>query len=296
MTDSFNAAIYTTPFLNRSTNMPSMRRVKIFGLFVVLFVVTVLFYTASLRQSQSQDSRTASDFYDKTVNALNNKKPGGGTSGDEEVAAAMAKSLKEAAQVAKDNANAKAPKPDPPSSILGVGSAAEGAREEKSVAGRKKFTTGEAQEPIKNKVETQEDHDIEVELNSILKKSPIIIFSKSYCPHSKRAKDILLEKYIINPAPFVVELDKHELGPRLQAKLAELTGRSTVPNVLINAVSIGGGDDVADLDAKHTLISKVKSLGLGKIVEVRERPVAEEADKPEPKSEIKPKPQAHGLR
>ena len=93
-----------------------------------------------------------------------------------------------------------------------------------------------------------------------------------------------------------MELDKHELGPRLQAKLAELTGRSTVPNVLINAVSIGGGDDVADLDAKHTLISKVKSLGLGKVVEVRERPVAEESDKPEPKSEIKPKPQAHGLR
>ena len=186
MTDSFNAAIYTTPFLNRSTNMPSMRRVKIFGLFVVLFVVTVLFYTASLRQSQSQDSRTASDFYDKTVNALNNKKPGGGTSGDEEVAAAMAKSLKEAAQVAKDNANAKAPKPDPPSSILGVGSAAEGAREEKSVAGRKKFTTGEAQEPIKDKVETQEDHDIEVELNSILKKSP------SKCAHAFYRGPILI--------------------------------------------------------------------------------------------------------
>ncbi|TVY15909.1 Monothiol glutaredoxin-7 [Lachnellula arida] len=295
MTDNFNAAIYTTPFLKRSTNMPSMRRIKVFGLLVVLFVITVLFYTGSLRQNSPQDSRTAGDFYDRTVNALNNKKPAGGTSDDDQVAAAMAKSLKEAAQVAKDNANAKAPKPDPPSIVLGVGSAAEGAREEKSVAGRKKFTTGEAQEPIKDNVETKEDHDIEVELNSILKKSPIIIFSKSYCPHSKRAKDILLEKYIINPAPFVVELDKHELGPRLQAKLAELTGRSTVPNVLINAVSIGGGDDVAELDAKHTLISKVKDLGGGKMVDVRERPVGEEADKSELKSEPKAK-SPHGLR
>lgn len=178
MTDNFNAAIYTTPFLKRSTNMPSMRRIKVFGLLVILFVVTVLFYTASIRQNSPQDSRTASDFYDRTVNALNNKKPAGGTSGDEQVAAAMAKSLKEAAQVAKDNANAKAPKPDPPSSILGVGSAAEGAREEKSVAGRKKFTTGEAQEPIKDKVETKEEHDVEVELNIILKKSP------SKCAHA----------------------------------------------------------------------------------------------------------------
>jgi hypothetical protein len=153
--------------------MPSLRRVKVFGVLIFLFVITVLFYTASLRQNRPQDSRTAGDFYDKTVNALN-KKPGAGsgTLGDDEVAAAMAKSLKEAAQVAKDNANAKAPKPDPPSSILGVGSAAEGASKERGVAGRKKFTTGEAQEPIEEKPETKEEHDVEVELNSILKKSP----------------------------------------------------------------------------------------------------------------------------
>lgn len=93
-----------------------------------------------------------------------------------------------------------------------------------------------------------------------------------------------------------MELDKHELGPGLQAKLAELTGRSTVPNVLINAVSIGGGDDIADLDAKHTLISKVKDLGGGKMVEVRERPAAKEADNSELKSKPKSEPKPHGLR
>ena len=100
----------------------------------------------------------------------------------------------------------------------------------------------------------------------------VIIFSKSYCPHSKRAKNILLEKYIIDPAPYVVELDQHELGPQLQAKLADLTGRKTVPNVLIQAVSIGGGDDVAELDAKKTLLGKIKTLGGKRILDVRERP------------------------
>lgn len=77
--------------------------------------------------------------------------------------------MKEAAQVAKDNANAKAPKPDPPSKVVGIGSAAEGA--EKSVAGRKKFGTGsEAQEPIKE--ESEEEKDVKAEFNSILKRAP----------------------------------------------------------------------------------------------------------------------------
>jgi hypothetical protein len=163
--------------------MPSMRRVKLITLLIFLFVLTLLFYTASLRQSRERDSRTMGDFYDKTVNALNSKnsknKNDVGTE-DELIAKKMAESLKEAAQVAKDNANAKAPKPDPPSSVVGVGSAADGARgDERSVAGRKKFSSGaEEQKPVQE--ETPEDHEIEVELNSILKKSPskFIIFPR----------------------------------------------------------------------------------------------------------------------
>ena len=38
------------------------------------------------------------------------------------------------------------------------------------------------------KEETDSEHEIEVEMNSILRKGPIIIFSKSYCPFSKKAK------------------------------------------------------------------------------------------------------------
>lgn len=118
---------------------------------------------------------------------------------------------------------------------------------------------------------------------------PVIIFSKSYCPHSKRAKDILLKSYIIDPAPYVVELDQHPLGAQLQEKLRQLTGRRTVPNVLINAVSIGGGDDVAELDVKRKLVDKVRELGGKKMKDVRQRPVEEKAEEEESKSE------AHGL-
>lgn len=97
----------------------------------------------------------------------------------------------------------------------------------------------------------------------------VIIFSKSYCPHSKRAKTILLDKYSIVPAPYVVELDKHEMGAALQAQLAKLTGRRTVPNVMINGKSIGGGDDVAALDDSSTLIEKVQSMGGKRMTEVK---------------------------
>ncbi len=138
-----------------------------------LVAITLLFWTASQRQQRELDSRTVGDFYQKTVNGLNKKPSAGGSTGrlqeDDVVAKAMAQSLKEAAQVAKDNANAKAPKPDPPSSLVGVGSASEGAGE-RGVAGRKKFTTGDTQEPVVEATEV--DRKVDAELNSILKKWP----------------------------------------------------------------------------------------------------------------------------
>jgi glutaredoxin len=100
--------------------------------------------------------------------------------------------------------------------------------------------------------------------------SAVIIFSKSYCPHSKRAKGILLDKYNIVPAPHVVELDLHPDGAALQALVGESTGRRTVPNVIINGVSIGGGDETAALDESGGLLDKIKTLA-GKKMQVVER-------------------------
>src|ERR1700744_930126 len=90
--------------------------------------------------------------------------------------------------------------------------------------------------------------------------SSVIIFSKSYCPFSKKAKNILLNKYDILPAPYVVELDIHELGRALQRQLEKNTGRPTVPNILVNGISIGGGDDVEELHNTGTLIQKIEGL------------------------------------
>lgn len=110
----------------------------------------------------------------------------------------------------------------------------------------------------------------------------VIIFSKSYCQFSKRAKGILLEKYQIDPPPHVVELDQHPLGPKLQARLGEMTGRRTVPNIMVNGKSIGGSDDIAALDREKLLVDKIRELG-GPRVSIRERLVADDQGKKDAK-------------
>ncbi|KAI8630403.1 hypothetical protein F5Y19DRAFT_474186 [Xylariaceae sp. FL1651] len=269
--------------------MPSARRLRLFMIAILAIVVTTLFFTSQMRHSSARDPRTINSFFGKTVNGLDHRHGGGGQvvmSGkgssndanlkdhdgdgsvdedDEKLAREMAERLRVAEQQAKDLANAKAPlKPDPPSNVVGVGSSAGGQNK-----GKSKLSKEDVEEKEDGK-EPDADSEVEVTLNRILKKSPVIIFSKTYCRYSKRAKGILLEKYTIEPAPFVVELDEHPLGMQLQALLAEKTGRRTVPNIMINGKSIGGSDDIAELDTMKTLIDKFKSLG-GKKLSMKER-------------------------
>jgi len=244
--------------------MPSTRRVRVFGVVVLAVVVMILYLTADARQARN------SEFYTKTSKAMD-------AHDSEDVD--IGQRLKEAEHAAKKAADVVGSKDK--EAVLG-GSKQEKVVDEKeterSVAGRKMIkpdskweVTPVAGEEVKEtqKVMTPEEREVEIELNSILKRSPIIIFSKSYCPFSKKAKSILLEKYKIVPAPFVVELDEHELGPQLQAALEKTTGRRTVPNVLINGKSIGGGDDVEELHTTDTLIEKVKKMGGKRIMEAK---------------------------
>ncbi|KAH8910452.1 glutaredoxin [Coniochaeta sp. PMI_546] len=261
--------------------MPSNRRIRLLFYVVLAAVVTTLFFTSHLRANTERDTRNLQDFYHKTVSAMDkargsgqavldsktgkevgrtpkDKDADGNIDADDEVLAKeMAERLKAAEQKAKELANAKAPnRPDAPSDVIGIGSSAGGQVKKVDVEGAGK------QEVLG---ETDEEHEVEVEMERILKKAPVIIFSKSYCPYSKRAKGVLLEKYLIEPAPYVVELDEHPLGPKLQNKLKEMTGRGTVPNIMVSGKSIGGGDDVSAMDNDKTLATKIKNTAAQKI-------------------------------
>lgn len=82
----------------------------------------------------------------------------------------------------------------------------------------------------------------------------------------------MLDKYQIEPAPYVVELDQHPLGRKIQNKLGERTGRTTVPNIMVFGVSIGGGDEIAELDKTKKLSQKLKEL-VGRRIEISQRSV-----------------------
>ncbi|KAJ9317263.1 glutaredoxin domain protein [Paecilomyces variotii] len=245
--------------------MPSQRRIKIFLVAIVTVVFLYIYYTSDARQLQNQR------FYRSTVQAMDAHAAAKDSASDD---SSLFRKLqpnrtppvdKEALKANQDKSGASPQDSDQE-------------MEEISIAGRTKMQVPkpkssvapveQKEEPKKEKTEPEDDPEIRDELNGILKMSPIIIFSKSYCPYSAKAKNILLEKYTIVPAPFVVELDQHPMGQKLQLLLARQTGRRTVPNILVNGRSIGGGDDIAALDREQQLGSKLKSYGGKRIMEV----------------------------
>ncbi|PHH68049.1 hypothetical protein CDD82_886 [Ophiocordyceps australis] len=283
--------------------MPSPRRLRLVFVATLVAVVFILIYTSNLQDRHPRDTRSFQDFYQKTMRGMSkqqqtvvdtktgakagripaDKDADGDVDDDDRRAGEMTKQrLRAAEQRAKDKANEKALRPDPPSQVVGMGSSAEGQERKAKVK-----TVAEAPAPAESKINAppkqgQEEVKAEQELNDILKRAPVIIFSKTYCPFSKRAKGILLEKYSIVPAPYVVELDQHPMGKALQTQLSRVTSRSTVPNIMVAGTSIGGGDEVVDLDNRDELASKIRKL-VGKRVDIKERFVAA-SDKGEKRS------------
>ncbi|AIB51754.1 glutaredoxin-C3 [Faustovirus] len=68
----------------------------------------------------------------------------------------------------------------------------------------------------------------------------VVLFSASYCPWCKRAKDLLNARGV---EYVVVELDHPNNNP-IKPVLAEMTGRKTIPNIYIDGTNIGGFDDL----------------------------------------------------
>ena len=58
--------------------------------------------------------------------------------------------------------------------------------------------------------------------------------------------------------------------------LGERTGRKTVPNVLILGKSIGGGDDIVELDSTDKLLEKVKTMAGSRVVQAERRKIQTE--------------------
>ncbi|EWC48975.1 hypothetical protein DRE_00280 [Drechslerella stenobrocha 248] len=206
--------------------MTAIRRVKLVGVAALTILILLLFYSSQTRNDRQMEQRLHNDQLRRQKEAAKH----GLDAEDLDIEKQLkSQRLKDAEAAAKQKANAKAPNPPvrfkSPEEVAGNGA-----------------------------------WDVALEIDSILKRSPIIIFSKSYCPYSKKAKRLLLETYEISPVPFVVELDTHDHGSEIQDALEKQTGRRTVPNILVLGKSIGGSDDIEALESEGKLVDKVKGL------------------------------------
>lgn len=156
-------------------------------------------------------------------------------------------------------------------------------------ASKPKYATSSSSSPDSSSSPPDPPHlaQVRAALDEIIHHHSIVIFSKSYCPHSRRAKTLLLQTYDIVPKPYVVELDRLidpaegntdpekeggddgevvTMGRALQDLLAQRTGRKTVPNILVLGMSIGGADEVVELHEEDGLAEKLKGM-VGKRLE-----------------------------
>ncbi|KAL6634748.1 hypothetical protein ACP70R_027419 [Stipagrostis hirtigluma subsp. patula] len=92
----------------------------------------------------------------------------------------------------------------------------------------------------------------------IVASSPVVVFSKTYCPFCTRVKQLLTQ---LGASCKAVELDVESDGSELQSALAEWTGQRTVPNVFIKGKRIGGCDDTMAAHNGGKLVPLLREAG-----------------------------------
>lgn len=98
-------------------------------------------------------------------------------------------------------------------------------------------------------------------VTQIIQRYPVVVFSKPWCPHCKRALEAMDAEGI---TPLVIDLTMPNARSIQATTLATLSGgRRTVPNVFVSGKSIGGGDETVALHKAgqlRTLLMEAKAL------------------------------------
>ncbi|GAA6016710.1 hypothetical protein JCM10207_000155 [Rhodosporidiobolus poonsookiae] len=102
---------------------------------------------------------------------------------------------------------------------------------------------------------------LEVQLEKLVRRHPVVVFSKSTCPYSRRAKERLASLNLY-PPPHIVEVDLRPDFPSLKALLARRTLHRTWPNILLGSRSIGGADDLDALIDGGELAEVFEEVGV----------------------------------
>mgnify|MGYP000264036251 CR=1 FL=1 len=72
---------------------------------------------------------------------------------------------------------------------------------------------------------------------------PVKMYTTAVCPYCVRAKQILKAKGVDH-----IEEVRVDVNPEERARMMEITGRRTVPQIFIGDVHVGGCDDLHALE------------------------------------------------
>jgi len=75
------------------------------------------------------------------------------------------------------------------------------------------------------------------------------MYTTAVCPYCIRAKQILKARGVADINEIRVDMQ-----PQERAKMMEITGRRTVPQIFIGDTHVGGCDDLVDLDSRGGLL------------------------------------------
>ena len=83
---------------------------------------------------------------------------------------------------------------------------------------------------------------------------PVKMYTTAVCPYCIRAKQILKAKGVEH-----IEEVRIDVNPEERARMMEITGRRTVPQIFIGDTHVGGCDDLVALDGRGGLMPLLQS-------------------------------------
>ncbi|ORX74628.1 thioredoxin-like protein, partial [Linderina pennispora] len=86
-------------------------------------------------------------------------------------------------------------------------------------------------------------------VHQLIKRNRVMVFSKTTCPYSRKAKMLLGEYRDQHGLVLILESDI----TAVKAALLSVSGRNTFPNIFVDGKSIGGSDELYDQHAKGEL-------------------------------------------
>ncbi len=83
-------------------------------------------------------------------------------------------------------------------------------------------------------------------------KCKVIVYTSQICPYCVRAKGLLDRKGV------AYEQIDISTDPKLEKEMIRITGKMTVPQILIDGVPVGGCDELYELDRRGELDQLLK--------------------------------------